>query len=345
MLMASGSILQKINQAAINYRISSIPPNPLYLSLLIAMKSIIRKITAAFIHSLMSNKLTIPIANALYENGSFKFRDFFVMTVKQPKFDFHWYFTLLNGKKITCLVQHQHPNTWHFAISYIWHDTGLSIIEKHLNAFYEKHYAYFDIGSNVGLRSVYALSENRPTALFDPNPEVSKISKQMISLNGFTNYSIEQSGLSDTQGELSFYISSSAYMSSFDKEHAAKDKIVAEIKIPVTTLDLYLSNHREYQPKIIKIDVEGFEINVLRGAHQLLQQYLPTLLIEILDTGSNRKEIIGLLKGYGYEAYYLFNKERGMLEKADFNNPKQNHNYLFIADKTLVAYLNQMNCF
>lgn len=309
------------------------------------MKSIIRKTAAGFINLLMSNKVTIPLANSLYENGSFKFRDFFVMHVKQPAFDFSWYFTLLNGKKVLCLVQQNLPNTWHFAISYIWHDTGLSIIEKHLNTFYKNNFAYFDIGSNVGLRSVYALSENRPTVLFDPNPEVSKISKQMIVLNDYKSYKIEQSGVSDIEGQLNFYISSSAYMSSFDKEHAAKDKIVAEMKIPVTTMNLYLKAHPQFEPKIVKIDVEGFEINVLKGASDMLQNNKPALLIEILDTTTNRKDILEFLASYNYEAYYLFNKAEGMLEKADATNPKQNHNYLFIADVELKAYLKDLKCF
>jgi FkbM family methyltransferase len=309
------------------------------------MKSIIRKSAAGFINILMKNKVTIPLANALYENGSFKFRDFFVMNVKQPDFDFNWYFTLLNGKKVKCLVQKKLPNTWHFAISYIWHDTGLSVVEKHLNTYYKKDNAYFDIGSNVGLRSVYALSENRPTVLFDPNPEVSKISKQMIALNQFQNFKIEQSGVSDSEGELNFYISSSAYMSSFDKEHAAKDKIVAEIKIPVTTINLYLKANPQFQPKIVKVDVEGFEINVLKGASDMLKIYKPALLLEILDTDINRKSILDYLATYQYEAYYLFNKSEGMLEMADAVNPKQNHNYLFIADDGLKKYLKELNCF
>lgn len=309
------------------------------------MKSIIRKSAAGFINFLMSNKITIPIANSLYENGSFKFRDFFVLSVKQPDFDFNWYFTLLNGKKVKCLVQKNQANTWHFAISYIWHDTGLSVIEKHLNSFYKNDYAYFDIGSNVGLRSVYALSQNRPTVLFDPNPEVSKISKQMIALNDFRNYKIEQSGVSDTEGQLNFYISSSAYMSSFDKEHAAKDKIVAEMQIPVTTINLYLKANPQFQPKIVKIDVEGFEINVLKGASDMLNNYKPVLLIEILDTTHNRKEILDYLASYSYEAYYLFNKSEAMLEKAEASNPKQNHNYLFIADPELKKYLHELGCF
>jgi len=309
------------------------------------MKSILRKTVAWFINLLMSNKITIPIANKIYENSNFKFRDFFVMNVKQPNFDFNWNFALLNGKKVKCLVQQNLPNTWHFAISYIWHDAGLSIIEKHLNTFYENHHAYFDIGSNVGLRSVYALSENRPSVLFDPNPEVSKICKQMIELNAYQNYKMERSGVSDSEGQLNFYISSSAYMSSFDKEHAAKDKIVAEISIPVTTMNLYLKANTQFEPKIVKIDVEGFEINVLKGASDMLQKYKPALLIEILDTSSNRKAILDYLANYNYEAYYLFNKNEGMLVKAENSNQKQNHNYLFIADEDLKEYLTEMKCF
>jgi hypothetical protein len=56
-------------------------------------------------------------------------------------------------------------------------------------------------------------------------------------LNDFKHYKIEQIGVSNEIGQLNIYIRTLSYISSFLKEHAATDKIVAEIKIPVTTIN------------------------------------------------------------------------------------------------------------
>jgi FkbM family methyltransferase len=310
------------------------------------MKSILRNILKNILNVLMSNKGTIPIANYIYETGSFKLKDFFILNVSQPKFNFSWNFSLLNGKHIKCNVINGQQNTWHFATSYKWHDLGLSIIEQHLNEFYDSNLTYMDIGSNVGLRSVYSLSIDRNTILIDPNPEVNKITKSMIELNVFKNYTLEQIGLSDsdTGGELKFYISSSAYMSSFNKEHAALDKIVGEITIPVTSIDNYIAKHTNVKPGILKIDVEGFEMNVLKGAKITLEKYKPAIIIEILDMGENRNEIVEYLAQFSYHPYFLFDKEFKMLRPLLKGEQITNHNYMFIANTELEKYLNSRNC-
>lgn len=310
------------------------------------MKSILRNIFKNILNVLMSNKVTIPIANYIYESGSFKLKDFFILNVAQPKFDFSWYFKLLNGKTIKCNVINGKQNTWHFATSYKWHDTGLSIIEQELNAFCKEKLTYMDIGSNVGLRSVYSLSTGRNTILIDPNPEVNKITKSMIELNGFKNYTMEQIGLSDsdTGGELKFYISSSAYMSSFNKEHAALDKIVGEITIPVTSIDKYIFKNPDVMPGILKIDVEGFEMNVLKGAKNTLEKYKPAIVIEILDMGENRNAIVDYLEQFSYKPYFLFNKDEKMLKPLVKGEQITNHNYLFVANAELEQYLKEKNC-
>ena len=57
------------------------------------MKSILRNILKNILNVLMSNKGTIPIANYIYETGSFKLKDFFILNVSQPKFNFSWNFS------------------------------------------------------------------------------------------------------------------------------------------------------------------------------------------------------------------------------------------------------------
>lgn len=78
--------------------------------------------------------------------------------------------------------------------------------------------------------------------------------------------------------------------------------------VTINSLDTFV--RQEDMPKIdlIKIDVEGFEMNVLLGAIQTLKKYKPGLYIEIDDDnlkkqGSSSKEVINFLKELGYIIY------------------------------------------
>lgn len=305
------------------------------------MKRFIRKVAARVVKFLFSKKALIPIGNKLFDESDFKKKDFILLNVTQPNFEFDWHITLLNGKKVHCTVKPDAPATWHYAVSYLWHDIGLSYLEYHLNKFYKKDRYYIDIGSNIGLRSIYYLSENRPGILFEPNRNVNMLSKATITKNNFKNYKIEEMGLSDVASSLTFYISSSGYMSSFDKKYAEPDGIVEEIEIPVTTLDNYLQNKSEVIPGIIKIDVEGLEYAVLKGAENTLRRHKPSLVIEILDGDTNRKEIVEFLLEIGYKSYYINNASDKILRAFSRYDDKPSHNYFFNADAELHEYLRQ----
>jgi hypothetical protein len=130
-------------------------------------------------------------------------------------------------------------------------------------------------------------------------------------------------------------------MSSFDKKYAEPDGIVEEIEIPVTTLDNYLQNKTEIIPGIIKIDVEGLEYAVLKGAENTLRRHKPSLVIEILDGDTNRKEIVEFLLEIGYKSYYINNASDKILRAFTRYDDKPSHNYFFNADAELHEYLMQ----
>lgn len=307
------------------------------------MKQVLRNIAAAFFKFLFSSKSLIAFGNKIFDSASFKTKDFILLHVKHPPFNFDWYFTTLNNKRVWCTVDAKEILTWQFAVNYSWHDRGLTKLEFLLNKYYDKNKTYIDIGANIGARAVYYLSEERPSILFEPNKNVNEWSSKIIEKNRFKNYKIEQMGLSNEESSLTFYISTSSYMSSFDKSYSEPDGIVGELEIPVTTLDLYLEKNNNIIPAIVKIDVEGFELNVVKGALKSLEKFKPALVIEILDIGENRKQIIELLKQIGYKCFYLFSSEEKILREFTNYNDVQNHNYFFSADKQLDVFLAERN--
>ena len=95
-------------------------------------------------------------------------------------------------------------------------------------------------------------------------------------------------------------------------------------KVPVTTLDGYFEDKDNF-PDFVKIDVEGFEAFVLKGASDVLAQCNATILMETDDgflkyNGSSARELISILQGYGYRTFYRSDKHCFVEQNDDLIN-------------------------
>jgi FkbM family methyltransferase len=78
--------------------------------------------------------------------------------------------------------------------------------------------------------------------------------------------------------------------------------------VECTTLDLFAESEGLSQLDVIKIDVEGLELAVLRGATKTLDRFQPVILVEVVDSfqreaGSTREELYTWLEQSGYQPY------------------------------------------
>jgi FkbM family methyltransferase len=184
-----------------------------------------------------------------------------------------------------------------------------------------------DIGANMGLWSMIPAAIHGSKIkihAFEPVPElfhklVENIKENKIE-SSYITYNI---ALSETDGELIFnrdnnncgmgYISSVAD-TSFD-----------QIKIQSKVLSDIRKNHRIDKVDFIKIDVEGAELQVLRGDKYLfMNDSAPLLTIEVIDENQKRfghsaNELIQQLIDWGYKLSYL-NESIGRLEDFDNNS-------------------------
>ncbi|GAA2559031.1 hypothetical protein GCM10010435_32720 [Winogradskya consettensis] len=83
-----------------------------------------------------------------------------------------------------------------------------------------------------------------------------------------------------------------------NERNAIRANITQEL-VEVTTIDAYVGR-TAVRPTFIKIDVEGFEWEVLQGAAQVLDRDRPVLMVEVQ---SHRAEIAAMLHGLGYQLY------------------------------------------
>jgi len=100
-----------------------------------------------------------------------------------------------------------------------------------------------------------------------------------------------------------FFESDIAAFSSMNQEHvAAFNQPWRQLTIGCVTLDAYCEQ-RQLSPTLIKIDTEGFEWEVLRGAMTILQALKPTILVEVSSPLEQQHAMWEALAGLGYRCY------------------------------------------
>ena len=171
-----------------------------------------------------------------------------------------------------------------------------------------------DVGSNIGeiLLNFARIAGPRGRAIgFEANPETCQRCQSNIALNRFDNVAVNAIGVGSEEGELYFGHRSDSN-SGADSIMAAGD---GTIKVPVTTIDRFAETHSLPRVDLIKIDVEGYEMHVLRGADGTLREHRPKLFIELCDNnlreqGSSAAELVGFLEKRDYS---VRNAESGAL--------------------------------
>ncbi|KYH27947.1 hexuronic acid methyltransferase AglP [Halalkalicoccus paucihalophilus] len=142
-----------------------------------------------------------------------------------------------------------------------------------------------DVGANTG---VYALSvaaeypESTVVAL-EPNPRIAETLRANVAVSGFDERirSLEV-GLGAEDGSLPFHRSSYHELSSFNRFNAERfgARVVDIEEVPIRTLDSLVDGGEVPPPDHLKVDVEGFGLDVLRGAREVLATHRPFVYVE-----------------------------------------------------------------
>ena len=166
-----------------------------------------------------------------------------------------------------------------------------------------------DVGANIGY---YTILMARLTGAaghviaFEPFPRNLRTLRENVDMNRIPNIQLEPLALGETNGLLSLHFAadedSSATPSS--KGYAVQGR-TEKIEVPMVSLDEYLSRGAPV-PRLIKIDVEGAELDVLRGAQRTLAEAGPDILLEVHGWNSAESdEVLRLLTAQGYEHQLL----------------------------------------
>jgi len=157
----------------------------------------------------------------------------------------------------------------------------------------------YDIGAFHGLLTIFFARQAETVVAWEPNSRNRQRLNENLKINGFTNVTVRPYGLSSQpmQARMSYDPLAPGTASIDSKMAGGAEEEIIEIRM----LD---QEQGLEKPDLIKIDVEGFELNVLEGAPRTLEQH-PTLFLEMhgadmADKQERVKAIVNRLWSTGY---------------------------------------------
>jgi FkbM family methyltransferase len=169
-----------------------------------------------------------------------------------------------------------------------------------------------DVGANIGQFAVAASRIFAADAVycFEPAPDcVARLRRNVASLRGTD---VRAVALSDRTGDGLLYVNSHRHSSSMlplaeaHKEAFPKASVIARVKTAVSTLDCEFADQPLRRPALLKIDVQGGEAAVIRGASATLKQ------VDYVVVETSFRPM--------YEGEAPFDSIRCLMEQSGFNS-------------------------
>jgi FkbM family methyltransferase len=142
----------------------------------------------------------------------------------------------------------------------------------------------FDVGANVGAYVLQLAHWSGPASkivAFEPNTGAREVLARHIAWNGLKDRVIVvPSAVSSAPGESVLYAEGADGMSRLAEANRGLRGAAVEIVVPVTSLDAWCAANNMY-PDVLLLDIEGFEIEALRGARGTIARTKPLIVVEM----------------------------------------------------------------
>lgn len=215
---------------------------------------------------------------------------------------------------------------------------------------------FIDAGANIGQTLLaYRVAGGASYLGIEPNPICTGFIDEVIALNQLQDFKVISLALSDENGLSHLYTSYATDTGATMVTNLRSIEGRHEQIVPTYSLDSLASALALLDIGIIKIDVESFELEVIRGARKIIAEKKPVIVCEILGTAQGRPldikqkrndEIYEILIQLGYRVYNLKKsgdnrKVIGMEEIKSFPHvhwsevSKENFDYLFIPEEKI----------
>lgn len=199
---------------------------------------------------------------------------------------------------------------------------------------------FLDIGANMGYYSLAAPTVNSRIKVhaFEPQPNIYSALSKNISLNNL-NHRVElhNLGLGSKESVMTMFIppftgSGGGSMANLHQDEGSPQEVEVRVKV----LDEYLGS--VCKPDLVKIDVEGYEFEVISGGMRLISQSRPTIIIELLRKwmkpfGKHPQDVVELLAQEGYQIYAI--STDSLVPITHIDNETAETNFVFVHSSNL----------
>ncbi|MFA5203720.1 MAG: FkbM family methyltransferase [Lentisphaeria bacterium] len=171
----------------------------------------------------------------------------------------------------------------------------------------------FDVGANIGLMALPLLARNPTVRVvsFEPSPNAAPYLRRTVAASPFADrWSLRETALGETGGEVEFCVSGAANAAFDGMVHTRRVPCERRITVPCSTVDQEWQALGRPEVSLIKVDVEGAELRVLRGARDCLQSRRPMIVTEwsrfnYPHYGHHAGELLEFAQAHGYHLYSL----------------------------------------
>ncbi len=191
----------------------------------------------------------------------------------------------------------------------IYHPHVVHCLKKYLR----KGDTFIDVGANIGYLTMIGagyVGKSGKVHCFEPVPIYFNFLSKSAKINKEYNFTLNNCAIGDSSGVADIKISSlsnigwNTMVPVFDID---PDKIKEIIKVKVRRLDDYIFENSLEEVALIKIDVEGFEFNALRGLIRFFKKNkdnLPALIVEVMPSiAYELKDLESFMLKHNYRAY------------------------------------------
>lgn len=161
---------------------------------------------------------------------------------------------------------------------------------------------FYDLGANIGLFTLLAsrlVGDPGKVFSFEPDPENAARLRRNVERNGFTNVAVVEKGIWSTSTRLNFLKSSADSPDHGIGKFSATENGAGGTLTECVSLDDFIRDASVTPPDALKCDVEGAEVEALRGGAKLFKSRHPWIVCE-MHSDANRHAAIELLNDFGY---------------------------------------------
>ena len=172
-----------------------------------------------------------------------------------------------------------------------------------------------DIGANIGYYATmesHSVGKSGWVIAIEPSPINFSFLKRNMDLQKTSNYEVHNFAIGNVESEINFLISKKSNLSRVVQEGEKIPEGCELIRIPLKSIDKLVEEKKLEKLDLLRMDVEGYEMQILEGSKNTIRKFKPMIQIEIhteILGPKNLKKVLSDLKNFEYEIKYYVPRE------------------------------------